>query len=102
TWLAFAVQKMGELHTIGHALIAGRHAVQDHLQASAASASARRSSRKIHDPAVAARLAQVTPVMARRMSPFAARRDRQHAKLGLPAFPTTTLGSFPQTGGGGK
>src|SRR5262249_49720838 len=97
SWLAFAVQKMGELRTIGRALAEGRGAVQDELDASAAAMAARRVSPKIHDATVAARLSRVTPEMARRTFPFAERRRRQHAQLGLPPFPTTTIGSFPQT-----
>jgi 5-methyltetrahydropteroyltriglutamate--homocysteine methyltransferase len=35
--------------------------------------------------------------MTKRASPFAARKAVQHARLKLPSFPTTTIGSFPQT-----
>ncbi len=35
--------------------------------------------------------------MARRHAGFEVRRRVQHDRLGLPAFPTTTIGSFPQT-----
>ena len=52
---------------------------------------------RLADPAVAARLAAVTPAMARRASPYAARAAVQQARLGLPALPVTTIGSFPQT-----
>ncbi|HKU97834.1 MAG TPA: 5-methyltetrahydropteroyltriglutamate--homocysteine S-methyltransferase [Vineibacter sp.] len=96
-WLAFAVQKMGELHAIGTALSDGRAAVADILDASAVAVATRRTSPKINDAAVAARLAAVTPDMARRTSAFAERQRRQRAELGLPALPTTTIGSFPQT-----
>jgi 5-methyltetrahydropteroyltriglutamate--homocysteine methyltransferase len=43
------------------------------------------------------RLAKVTDADASRESPFGTRRDAQHERLGLPLFPTTTIGSFPQT-----
>ena len=43
------------------------------------------------------RLEQVTDADASRDSAFSARRDAQHERLGLPLFPTTTIGSFPQT-----
>ena len=39
----------------------------------------------------------MTDADASRESPFATRRDAQHERLGLPLFPTTTIGSFPQT-----
>ncbi len=97
TWLAFAVQKIDELSTLGRALTDGRAAVKDALNASADVAAARKTSPKIHDQVVASRMAAVTPEMARRKSPFAERRRFQQKHLVLPAFPTTTIGSFPQT-----
>jgi 5-methyltetrahydropteroyltriglutamate--homocysteine methyltransferase len=97
SWLAFAVQKIGELTTLSHALTDGRNAVKDSLAASAAAVTARRASAKIHDPAVKARMAAVTPDMTRRRSAFEERRRVQRAQLSLPDFPTTTIGSFPQT-----
>ncbi len=53
--------------------------------------------RDVHDAAVAARLATITPDMARRGSSFDVRRKVQQQALNLPSFPTTTIGSFPQT-----
>ena len=97
SWLAFAVQKLDEIVVLGRALDEGRDAVRDQLAASTAAAAARATSTKIHDAAVQARLQAVTPGMARRHGAFAARRDAQRARLSLPAFPTTTIGSFPQT-----
>jgi 5-methyltetrahydropteroyltriglutamate--homocysteine methyltransferase len=97
SWLSFSVQKMGELAALGRALAQGREAVRDALDASAKAAAARRDSPKVHDAAVAARAAAVTPEMTRRKSAFAARARLQHDRFGLPAFPTTTIGSFPQT-----
>ncbi|WP_264817665.1 5-methyltetrahydropteroyltriglutamate--homocysteine S-methyltransferase, partial [Acidomonas methanolica] len=58
---------------------------------------ARRISPKIHDPAVRDRLATQGEHDSRRASPFGTRREAQRAALGLPAWPTTTIGSFPQT-----
>lgn len=97
SWLAFAVQKLEELATLARALNEGRGSVAEALAASSAAARARRTSPKIHDAAVAARMAGADAGLARRASPFAARRKVQMEKLGLPAFPTTTIGSFPQT-----
>ena len=97
SWLAFAVQKMEELATLGRALAQGRDAVKGELAVSAAAAQARKTSPKIHNPAVASRLEALTPEMARRRLPFSARRELQRERLRLPAFPTTTIGSFPQT-----
>lgn len=96
-WLAFSVQKIGELAMLARALISGRASVQDALDASDRAAALRRASPKIHNPATIARLAQATPQMSRRANFFDVRSKLQHAELGLPAYPTTTIGSFPQT-----
>jgi len=96
-WLAFAVQKIEELDTLKRALNQGRAAVADALAASAEAASARRVSPRIHDPAVAERVAGIKPAMSERNLPYSARAKMQATMLGLPDFPTTTIGSFPQT-----
>lgn len=62
-----------------------------------AAVASRRTSPRINDPAVQARAAQRDAALAQRKAPFAIRRAVQHEKLGLPAYPTTTIGSFPQT-----
>lgn len=97
SWLAFSVQKMDELAVLGRALAGHRDAVTEALAASAAAAAARKASPKVHDRAVTDRVAAVTPQMATRISPFATRAKAQRARFNLPAFPTTTIGSFPQT-----
>lgn len=95
SWLAFAVQKLAEVATLT-ATLNGVDTRAD-LAANAAALAARRASPRIHSPQVKARSAAVTPADLRRASGFAARRQAQAARLNLPAFPTTTIGSFPQT-----
>src|SRR5262249_16216634 len=73
-WLAFAVQKVEELATLGRALNEGRDAVRDSLAASAHAAASRKTSPKIHSADVALRMAAVTAAMARRHSAFDKRR----------------------------
>jgi 5-methyltetrahydropteroyltriglutamate--homocysteine methyltransferase len=97
SWLAFAVQKMEELATIAGALADGRASVQAKLDASAAALASRASSLKVNDPLVQGRMTEIGEGMKKRRSAFAARRGLQAAKLHLPTFPTTTIGSFPQT-----
>jgi 5-methyltetrahydropteroyltriglutamate--homocysteine methyltransferase len=97
TWLAFSVQKMEELSALGKAFVNGREAVIQQIADSAVAASTREASPKVHDAAVAARVATITPDMARRGSRFDVRRKVQQQALNLPSFPTTTIGSFPQT-----
>jgi len=97
SWMAFAKQKLGEVSTLALAASEGRDAVADALAASREAATSRRRSSRVHDPAVADRLAAVTAEDARRARPYEQRRAAQRAHLDLPAFPTTTIGSFPQT-----
>jgi 5-methyltetrahydropteroyltriglutamate--homocysteine methyltransferase len=97
SWLAFSVQKLEELTTLGTALAGGRGTVEANLKVSDRAAAARKASPRIHDAKVAARIAGIDDAMRRRASPFAERAGVQHERFNLPAFPTTTIGSFPQT-----
>lgn len=71
--------------------------VQEELSASAKAIAARASSPKVTDPLVQGRVAGVDDAMKRRKSPFSERRAIQSEAIRLPPFPTTTIGSFPQT-----
>ena len=93
-WLAFAKQKLVEVATLTRALREGRDSVAALLDANARTLAGRRTSRRIHNPAVKQRARGVTEHDMRRASPHAERRKKQ---LRLPLFPTTTIGSFPQT-----
>jgi 5-methyltetrahydropteroyltriglutamate--homocysteine methyltransferase len=97
SWLAFSVQKLEELATLGTALADGRRAVAASLKASDQAAASRKASPRIHDPKVAARVAGINEPMRFRSSIFAERATVQRERFNLPAFPTTTIGSFPQT-----
>ena len=97
SWMSFAVQKLDEVAALTRALNEGRDAISAELDANAKALEDRRNSPRTRNPQVRERLAKVTDADARRESPFATRRDAQHERLGLPLFPTTTIGSFPQT-----
>jgi 5-methyltetrahydropteroyltriglutamate--homocysteine methyltransferase len=97
SWLAFATQKLSEIATLARGLDEGDAAINPALVRSNAIRRVRQSDKKVNDPAVAARLAGVTPAMATRSTAFAARRQQQQSRLNLPVAPTTTIGSFPQT-----
>jgi 5-methyltetrahydropteroyltriglutamate--homocysteine methyltransferase len=97
SWLAFATQKIRELDTLAKALGNGRDLVKTELDASAAAVQTRKTSPKIHDQAVQKRAADTSAELTRRKAPFAERKRVQAQRLGLPGFPTTTIGSFPQT-----
>ncbi len=96
-WMAYAKQKLAEIRTLADGAEDGREAVKEALAASDAVARDRQTSTRIHNKEVQKRLAAVTPDQAKRRNPFAKRRAAQQAELILPAFPTTTIGSFPQT-----
>ncbi len=97
SWLAFATEKLDELRILAVALNEGEAAVAAELAASDAAQGSRRASRRVSNQQVQNRLAAVTAAMADRASPFEARIERQREALQLPALPTTTIGSFPQT-----
>ncbi|TPX57529.1 5-methyltetrahydropteroyltriglutamate---homocysteine S-methyltransferase [Powellomyces hirtus] len=96
-WLSFAVQKLDEIVVIAKAVDQGEESVKAALTANRASMQARRTSPLIHDAKVQAEMKAVTEDMFKRKSPFPTRSAAQQAKLNLPSFPTTTVGSFPQT-----
>ena len=97
SWLAFALQKLDELNVLATALNEGRDKVADALAANAAAIDSRRRSPRVNNPAVKAALARIDAQLGNRASPYTQRAPKQSARLNLPAFPTTTIGSFPQT-----
>ncbi|RQS65696.1 5-methyltetrahydropteroyltriglutamate--homocysteine S-methyltransferase [Burkholderia sp. Bp8963] len=97
SWLAFALQKLDELKVLATALNQGRDAVADALAANAAAIRSRRASPRVNNPAVKAAVGRITAALGQRQSPYGMRAPKQSARLNLPAFPTTTIGSFPQT-----
>jgi len=98
-WLAYAEEKLSEVSTLAAAV--ARQADEAALAANAAAAKSRRESPRIHRPEVKARVAKVAASDFDRASSYPARRIAQRGANGplatLPDFPTTTIGSFPQT-----
>ncbi|GAB2874272.1 5-methyltetrahydropteroyltriglutamate--homocysteine S-methyltransferase [Streptomyces mayteni] len=97
-WLAFARQKSAEVVTLARGLAHGTDTIAAELAANRADLASRAGSPITHDPAVRARAGAVTEADARRPEPYPERAAAQRAHLGLPLLPTTTIGSFPQTG----
>jgi 5-methyltetrahydropteroyltriglutamate--homocysteine methyltransferase len=97
-WLAFARQKTAEVVTLAKGLAQGTDMITAELAANRADLASRAGSPITHDPAVRSRATAVTQADARRSQPYAQRTAAQRAHLGLPLLPTTTIGSFPQTG----
>ncbi|SFE06376.1 methionine synthase (B12-independent) [Actinacidiphila alni] len=97
-WLAFARQKTAEVVTLARGLARGPGAIAGEVAANRADLASRASSPITRDTAVRARAEAVTDADTRRSQPYEERAAAQRARLGLPLLPTTTIGSFPQTG----
>lgn len=97
SWLAFAKQKLAEVRTLATAADKGRYAVADIFIAADVAARSRAASGRIHNQSVKARAAALTDADYVRPRSFNVRREIQRAHIDLPLFPTTTIGSFPQT-----
>ncbi len=96
-WLAFADEKIAALAILKTAFNAGRQAVAVELADNERALASRRASGRVHDAAVGERLAALTATHDTRNQPFEVRQTAQHGRFRLPPFPTTTIGSFPQT-----
>ena len=97
-WLAFAEQKLAEIVTLTRAVNEGEDAVAAELAANRAAVESAAASPLRRNPEVRRRLAELPPDADRRALPYAERAKRQRQRLNLPPLPTTTIGSFPQTG----
>ncbi|MDQ7733496.1 5-methyltetrahydropteroyltriglutamate--homocysteine S-methyltransferase [Halomonas sp. SpR1] len=98
SWLAFARQKLDEVVTLAR-LIDNRvtPADEERLDQATRALDARRESTRIHQAVVSQRLAAINPADSQRQAPYTVRAEAQRRALKLPLFPTTTIGSFPQT-----
>ncbi|OUS30024.1 5-methyltetrahydropteroyltriglutamate--homocysteine S-methyltransferase [Thalassotalea sp. 42_200_T64] len=96
-WLAFAKQKLNELTLLGKAIKFGRESVTTELAENTCCFVARNCSALVNNDAVRLAVQQVRAEDTLRKSPYSQRAALQQSKLQLPRFPTTTIGSFPQT-----
>lgn len=96
-WLAFAVQKLNEIEVLAKALNYGRSSVAAVLAENSRAVTSRRQSNRVHQAAVKERVLGMNEAMGTRQSPYLQRTLVQREKFQLPLFPTTTIGSFPQT-----
>jgi 5-methyltetrahydropteroyltriglutamate--homocysteine methyltransferase len=97
SWLAGATEKLAELNVIRHALRDGEGEVRKALFAARAAVAARANSSRVKNPAVAQRIAALPADADRRPQAFPERQALQRRRFQLPDYPTTTIGSFPQT-----
>ncbi|QSR88228.1 5-methyltetrahydropteroyltriglutamate--homocysteine S-methyltransferase [Methylacidiphilum caldifontis] len=96
-WLAFADEKIEELSTLATLALRENYQNDDQYKENQKAIEQRKTSGLIHDPSVKERLAALKETDLSRKSPYRQRKELQAKKLGLPLFPTTTIGSFPQT-----
>ncbi|MEZ3501163.1 5-methyltetrahydropteroyltriglutamate--homocysteine S-methyltransferase [Pantoea sp. KPR_PJ] len=94
SWFAFALQKCGELKQLSDAL---NNNDPSSLAAWSAPIRNRAHSDRVHNPAVATRVAVISAQDTQRQHPYPERARAQRRRFNLPAWPTTTIGSFPQT-----
>ncbi|MFZ3391545.1 5-methyltetrahydropteroyltriglutamate--homocysteine S-methyltransferase [Buttiauxella gaviniae] len=94
SWFAFALQKCAELSLLTEALNSGN---TEKLAEWSAPIQARRHSQRVHNAAVGKRLATITAQDSQRQNDYTVRAVAQRQRFNLPAWPTTTIGSFPQT-----
>ena len=98
SWLAFAIEKIKEIEVITTAINSGRAKVENELAQNKQSLNSRKNSTRVHNPSVRAELAKVDASWGMRKGTYLERQVKQLPVLNLPKFPTTTIGSFPQTG----
>jgi len=96
-WLAFTEQKLEEVATLTRAVSDGQAAVAEALQQNRQALQRRRQSESVHRSEVKERSRAAGEEEANRGMPYPDRREAQRHSLNLPLFPTTTIGSFPQT-----
>jgi 5-methyltetrahydropteroyltriglutamate--homocysteine methyltransferase len=92
-WMAFAKQKLNEVNELSE-IVEGNNEL---LKANIEAISTRNISKLIHKQAIKDRAEAITDADATRTSKFPSRQKIQQGNFGLPLFPTTTIGSFPQT-----
>ncbi|MEH6454337.1 MAG: 5-methyltetrahydropteroyltriglutamate--homocysteine S-methyltransferase, partial [Psychromonas sp.] len=97
SWLAFAVQKLQELSLLGRALNDGIDTVESTFSYNKLCIDSRRNSERVHNQKVKQQVREISPELGQRAQGFDQRAPLQQAYLKLPSYPTTTIGSFPQT-----
>jgi 5-methyltetrahydropteroyltriglutamate--homocysteine methyltransferase len=97
-WLAFAVQKIEEIVALADRANGETEATEDVFAHNRAVRDDRATSDALNNAMVQRRVDAIDASMTERTSDHAQRRVLQRDRMGLPLLPTTTIGSFPQTG----
>jgi 5-methyltetrahydropteroyltriglutamate--homocysteine methyltransferase len=96
SWMAFAKQKLEEISILSRGM-EGRAGIEKELAENAHAMKSRHASTRIHQASVKRSMAAIDDTMLHRRSSYPERHREQVKFLSLPKFPTTTIGSFPQT-----
>lgn len=96
SWLAFGAEKVTEVVALARGIGEGRDAISAEIAASDAAIASRKSDPRLNNSQVRERISAIITSGARR-GPADLRRTAQQDRLKLPALPTTTIGSYPQT-----
>ncbi|MDX8552980.1 5-methyltetrahydropteroyltriglutamate--homocysteine S-methyltransferase [Tenacibaculum sp. 1B UA] len=97
-WLAFAKQKLTEVNLLKQlSEDTTDKAILNAFEENKKAIASRKSSALIHHNDVKQRIDAITETDSRRKNSFSVRKEAQEKVLNLPLFPTTTIGSFPQT-----
>lgn len=97
SWMAFATQKLEEVVTLARGVTQGKQAIAAQVTRTNSILENRLFSPLCYDPAVHQRISALKAADETRASPFSHRIAAQQRRFQLPPFPTTTIGSFPQT-----
>ncbi len=96
-WLAFTKQKIEEIVALKHLLKADNDGYLHLFEENKLANLTKKSSKLIHNDSVKTRISNLKSSDSHRESTFSTRQVLQKQALHLPLFPTTTIGSFPQT-----
>lgn len=97
SWLSFAKQKLTEINAIAAVVSGNEASVAGLIEANKKANNSRKTSLKIHNEKVKERIKNIDASILNRHSPHKTRKKVQQTFVPLPALPTTTIGSFPQT-----
>ena len=97
SWFSFAVEKITELVTLTRGMNKGSAVIAKELEENSAVIKSRKESKVTLNETVRKRMGSITESDLNRKEPFTVRREKQMEWMKLPLFPTTTIGSFPQT-----
>ncbi|XP_060085420.1 5-methyltetrahydropteroyltriglutamate--homocysteine methyltransferase-like [Ylistrum balloti] len=96
-WLSFSLQKVEEIQLLTSALSKGAESVATSIAQYDEAMQRRERSTQVHRAEVKKRVSEIDEAMMKRKSPYSERKETQKQRLQLPLFPTTTIGSYPQT-----